>query len=262
MSMMKQIKEKYWTALRKWDQFRRPPVKLLTPHDPFDAIRKHVGEDRAAGRQLVYVDGGAHDGVMARRFAEQLGNIEVHAFEPNPDLFGKLQANLSSLPGKQYNAALGAEPGTLALNINASPMTSSVLPIAELSERYFPLNTQPKETVEVEAMTLDQWFADAQPARVDILKLDLQGYELEALKGAKQMLAAGVGCLYLEVNFAEFYAGNALFSDVEQFLREQGYQLYNLYHLCTHEPDGQIGSADAIFIPKAKAQRTELHLAA
>jgi len=240
------IKEQYWNALSAWNRWRYPVSTSHSPHPWMDAIARNLPADR---HELVYVDGGAHDGQMAMRFCKRFPGLEVHAFEPNADLFPKLQANLKALPGTRHQLALSSRSQTLEMFINDSPMTSSVLPRNDNSVRYFDAVTRIKEVRKLQATSLDDWFDRSGLDRVDILKLDLQGYELEALRGAERLLRRGVGCVYTEVNFVPFYEGSATFGQIDVYLRSLGYKLFNLYNICTHLPEGHIGSGDALYIP-------------
>lgn len=265
LRMLDRLKQHYWRVLRRYDRWRRPQQISLSPHDWMDAIVRQVVAHRAGcdpAAPLVYVDGGAHDGQMARRFAERFAHLHVHAFEPNADLLPRLRDNLRDLPGSINAEALGEQPGSATMFINQSPMTSSLLPAAELSHRCFGRHAALRETRRIDVTSLDHW-ADAQGIeRIDILKLDLQGYEQQALRGARRLLGRSRAVVVLEVNFAPFYEGCSLFSDVDVVLRDCGYSLYNLYHLCTHLPAGHIGSCDAIFLPHASAQALTLRKAA
>jgi len=90
-------------------------------------------------------------------------------------------------------------------------------------------------------------LADILPdTSIDIFKLDIQGYELEALRGANHLLKE-IPLVFTEVEFIPLYQNQPLFSDLEQFLRSCGFRLYNLYELWTH-PDGQLTAGDALFI--------------
>jgi len=253
MTVLHTIKQHYWRLANRWDKWRRPRQVCLSPEPWMSAVKRQMPVASGAdGRQapFIYVDGGAHDGQMARRFRHELPNLTVYAFEPNADLLPKLRENLRGVPGAVYGQALGAEVGPAQFHVNSSPMTSSLLPVAELSRRYFADATQPRETRQVQVTTLDEWSRQTGVERIDILKLDLQGYEAPALAGGRALLTRSQALVVLEVNFVPFYEGCSLFVDVERELRACGYQLYNLYNICTHLPGGHIGSCDAIFLPQ------------
>lgn len=244
------IRQVYWSALAAWQRRWRPSQKVISPHPWMDAIKRIIPADQ---EKVVYVDGGAHDGAMAKTFSQAFEQLQVHAFEPNGDLFPALEANLADIPGTRNQAALGASSGQMSMYINQSPMTSSLLPRSDYAEKYFDEVTRIKETRTIPVTTLDEWYASAKPGRVDILKLDLQGYEVEALRGATQLLADGVRCVYAEVNFVPLYDNSALFGDVDAIMRQNGYRLFNLYNLATKEQDWQLNGADALYVPDDKA---------
>ena len=241
------LKEPYWKLLRKL----HPTQKTLTPGDWMDAIAAHVGQRRGV-EPFIFVDVGAHDGGMAKRFLERFPDMHVHAFEPQAGVFTRLRDRLAHVPGSRHNVAVGEKAGTLKLICNATAMTTSPLPANDWSRRYFDAATQPVEERSVPVITLDDWFTQSGLSRIDILKLDIQGYEDRALRGAGKLLDAGATCVFLEVNFVPFYEGSALFADVDAILRSHGYRLHNLYNLATHLPEGQLGSGDALYVRDVK----------
>ena len=249
---MNSLKQQYWNMLRAWNRWRNPVSISQSPHDWMDAIAKLMPDQR----HLVFVDGGAHDGQMALKFCKRFPGLQVHAFEPNEDLFPALKRNLESVPGSRNQLALSSKTQTLEMYINDSPMTSSVLPRNDNSVRYFDQVTRIKDVRKLKATSLDDWFDRSGLSRVDILKLDLQGYELEALRGAERLLRRGVKCIYTEINFVPFYEGSSTFGEIDVYMRSMGYKLFNLYNICTHLPDGHIGSGDAIFVPDEAAAQT------
>ena len=242
---MGRIKQAYWSALATWQRCWRPQERVLSPHPWMDAIERFIPPDQ---EKVVYVDGGAHDGTMAKKFLDRFAQLEVYAFEPNSDLFPKLEANLADVPGNCFAAALAAQSGQTTMYINQSPMTSSLLGRSNYSERYFDQFTRTKEVRTIEVTTLDDWFDYENPGQVDILKLDLQGYEAQALRGGRRLLDKGIRCIYTEVNFVPLYEGSALFGDVDSILRQHGYRLHNLYNLATKEQDWQLNGGDALYV--------------
>jgi FkbM family methyltransferase len=257
--MIQTLKEKYWQWLRR----RQRQQYVITPHPWMDAIARNLP---AQSGPWVYVDGGAHHGHFAQEMAQRFKTLEIHAFEPVPDSYAHLTQTLQGLPAKTYPLALAAQSGKQTIHVNQSSVTCSLLKANANSSKYYgPQAYQTQAQVEIQTTSLDDWFAQAGLTKVDILKLDLQGYELQALRGAKKLLGCGVACVYVEVNFTPAYEGSALFSDVDLFMRSQGYKLFNLYNIWTYEQDWQIAGADALFIPDPAAHamaKTPHHAAA
>ncbi|MCC6680073.1 MAG: FkbM family methyltransferase [Phycisphaeraceae bacterium] len=253
--MIDWIKPIYWNLLNRL----HPANTVLSPHDELDAIAQCLGD---TDRRIVMVDGGAHDGVVARKFARKLGDVEVHAFEPNTDLLPQLLDNLANVPGSINPLALAQRSGPLSLNVNASPMTSSILPRGAMSERYFNEVTRPLETRSIEAVSLDDFCARRGIEHIDVLKLDLQGYEAHALRGARRMLARGIAAVFTEISFGQIYQGGAQFGDIEAVMRQAGYELHNLYHLSTRNDDGRLIGGDALYVPRQATGQIQLRRAA
>jgi hypothetical protein len=94
---------------------------------------------------------------------------------------------------------------------------------------------------------IDDLVKQHQWPRVDLIKLDLQGYELEALAGAKETLA-NCQAVVLEVSFLPFQSGMPLAVDVCTFMKDAGFTIYDILAL-THRPlDGRMGQADVLFL--------------
>ena len=242
---LERVKRFYWSALAGWQRWRHPSDTVLTPHDWMRAIQRFVPPSEA----VIYVDGGAHDGRMIRKFRDHYARLQAYGFEPNADLLPALERAFDGADGRAVPAALGPETGRTSIHINASPMTSSLLPRSERGALYFDAETRLRETRSVPVTTLDGFIRSEGLARIDILKLDLQGYELEALRGATVALRCGVSCVFIEVNFVPLYEGSALFSDVDLFMRERGYRLHNLYDLSTKNIDGRLNGGNALYVP-------------
>ena len=101
-----------------------------------------------------------------------------------------------------------------------------------------------RQVVEVLQVRLEDTMKDS--GEIDLLKLDLQGYELEALKGCGSLLER-IKIITTEIEFVALYDNQPLFGDIDVFLRAHGFRLLNLYELYTH-PDGQLTAGDAVYL--------------
>ncbi len=140
--------------------------------------------ERALLRQLItpgmtVVDVGANIGIYTRFFSG-LATVSgrVHAFEPAPSNYKHLQKNTGHLTNVQLNhAAVGDYSGIIRLFVSEE---------LEVDHRSFD-SGDGRKGIDVPAVSLDDYFTAGQ--RVDLIKIDVQGYELSVLEGAKRVLA-------------------------------------------------------------------------
>lgn len=135
---------------------------------------------RALGPGDVVVDGGANIGIYSQCLAQCVGNTGiVHAFEPDVENFARLRAAVSRLKNIRYNQiALSDTTGVSFLYISDD---------LNVDHRTYPTAENQRKSVTIQTTRLDDYFASG--ARVDFIKLDIQGYELHALRGAERVLA-------------------------------------------------------------------------
>ena len=129
-------------------------------------------------------------------------------------------------------------------HINSPDATSSLLPFnTHLTSKLVGLRElQTVSTEQVATQTLDLTLANVE--RIDFLKLDIQGFELTALQHATSVLTR-TNVVHCEVSFAEIYQGQALFSEVEQLLRQAGFYFVDLSTICRYPYHCQSNAASA-----------------
>lgn len=149
-----------------------------------------------------------------RQVYHELGIQNVAWFEANPEIFKRLKINLQDYPNQiAYNYAIGDKNEKVTLHVsNNGSQSSSVLPLGthkiQHPEVYYT------HDVEVEMRTLDGFKL---PFEVDFLNMDIQGYELQALKGLGDKISV-FNWAYLEVNKKELYEGCGLYDDIVIYL--------------------------------------------
>jgi FkbM family methyltransferase len=179
----------------------------------------------------LLIDVGANTGQTIHMFKRLFERPVIHAFEPNRSLVdGQLTAAFGQDKNVTLNAAgLGAKEGTLTLHRFEKDQMSSFLPM-ERGERNPYADEAVVASSEVPVWTLDQYAKKHGMEKIDLLKIDTQGYDLQVLLGAEDQLAAGnVGLVMLEINFIPLYVGQPAFGDLDAFLRKRGYALVDLY---------------------------------
>lgn len=177
----------------------------------------------------------------------------MFAFEPSPDAYAALVdktrqlANVRTLP-----QAVAEVSGTATLFRNADDVTDSLLTVARGSEAFVDSGmTDRRGEAVVSVVSLDA-FCDAETIpRIDILKMDIQGAELRALRGASRLLnAQAIDVIYSEVLFASLYDDQARFCELHSFLEQRGYCLYGVYN-ATYGQQGTLAWADALYLSPA-----------
>lgn len=219
--------------------FRNKINRLIKPLTGYYVGKARYGADLwhdavslCGPRAGIVFDVGANEGESALNFMELFPDATIYSFEPLPESYASLES--MARPRARLvpiNAALGADHGSAVLNQNALQTTSSMLPTAPSSRSFLSgpaLSTQRR--VKISVTTLDAVAAEYQVETIDLLKIDVQGYELEVLKGASQMLSARrIRVIVLEVNFAPLYERQASFQDISTFLQSHGFSLSCLY---------------------------------
>lgn len=178
-------------------------------------------------------------------------------FDPDPVECERLNALCPSPRTERYlPLALGSEQGDATLYITREPACSSVYkPIEELSERFSELEViRVEQTQKVRLTPLDTWWEAEERPSVSFLKIDTQGSEFDILHGAQNLLGDCLGC-EIEVEFSPIYENQPLFSDVDTFLRAQGFVLWRLNDLChysekprTSGEKGRLYWANAVYL--------------
>jgi hypothetical protein len=113
----------------------------------------------------------------------------------------------------------------------------------------FGWGTITKETL-VEVKTIDQFCRDEGIERIDILKSDTQGYDLEVFKGAERTIRENrIGLIYFEIIFCDMYKNLPSFSEVYDFLTGRDFLLVSFYQF--HYQEQLASWTDALFVHKS-----------
>jgi FkbM family methyltransferase len=190
----------------------------------FLSLSKVIGTDAAV--DVVDVGANPIDGAPPYKPLLDRGKARLVGFEPNPDAL----ARLNKAKGKRetYLPHAVGDGGTHTLHIcKAQGMTSLYRPNMELLP-YFHGFAEWAEVVEERPVKTVRLDDVREIKRMDYLKIDIQGAELMVFEHAREKLA---DCLVIqtEVEFLPLYQGQPLFSEVEQFLRGQGFVFHRFW---------------------------------
>jgi FkbM family methyltransferase len=198
------------------------------------------------GRQFrAVIDIGANKGQFTLLMAGLNPAAQIVAFEPLPDAFATLQSVTGRAPRiRAINAAIGPVRAKLPIYVSRQDDSSSLLPITSLQERIFP-NTDCVRTEQVAVAPLADFVALAELPQPCLLKIDVQGYELQALEGCGDGLDH-FSMIYVEASFVQLYRGQAYADEVIDLLHSRGFRLVGIYNI-SQTAEGHTVQADFLF---------------
>lgn len=176
----------------------------------------------------VIFDCGANIGFVTYQFNKRFKNASIYSFEPNPSVFSKLKSsNLNNQNVYVHNMGIGEENGSLNFFKNNNTGTSSFLEPNDFHKAHL---ARKYEKIEVPIVSISDFCKMNKIENIDILKLDIEGFELKALKGCENMLENNqIDFIFAEVNLIPTYKDQCLIEDIIVYLRELNYIPYNFY---------------------------------
>jgi FkbM family methyltransferase len=170
------------------------------------------------------VDIGANRGQFALCIRRLYPQAQLFCFEPLRKPALSWVRNFGSDPrARLFNQAIAAESGSATMSVSRWDVSSSLLPFAQAQHDNFPLTEEASREV-VETTTLEACIEPQAIRPPALLKLDVQGFELTALKGCGALLQR-FDYVYVEASFIELYVGQALATEVIGFLFGHGFRL-------------------------------------
>jgi FkbM family methyltransferase len=219
-------------------EYRRGlPHKVAAAVEHEDMVRAlHLG---------TLIDVGANVGqfsLLARTFHP---HVLVHAFEPLSGPAARYERLLSRDHDIHlHRVAAGDTPGAAKIHVSGRPDSSSLLPITDLQNTLFPGTAEVMaETIKV--VRADDVLDDAVLPDPILIKLDVQGFELTALRGMPNLLKRA-RYVYAEVSFRELYKGQPLAHEIVAWLATAGFRMAGAYNPTTAR-DGSAIQADILF---------------
>ena len=191
------------------------------------------------------VDIGANRGQFALATRKQWPHAKIISFEPLAGAAAKYGAIFADDPlVTLHQCAIGPNSGEAVIHLSAKEDSSSLLPISNLQDMLFPGTAE----VGVERCRVARLcdcvteHALTQPA---LLKLDVQGFELEALTGCDELLDR-FDWIYVECSFVELYSGQALADGVVAWLRNRQFLMKGIHNI-HYDSSGAAIQADFLF---------------
>lgn len=189
---------------------------------------------RAAAAPVVF-DVGANVGDYSRLVRRHLPASLVYAFEPSAAVFRELERNLSAAAAPErfrpFNLGLSDEEKTVELY--SYTVEGEEQSLISSIDRRLPtqvVSVEVSASERIEVRTLDGFCEAEGVARIDFLKLDVEGHELAVLRGARRMLESGaVSVIQFEFGPANIYS-RTFFYDFWTLLHER----FDLFRIIPH----------------------------
>ena len=210
-------------------------------HLPIGAdLRIDLARNGIADPETIF-DVGANIGQTHARFRREFPKARIYCFEPVQKTFAQLASNVAGDPlATLEQIAFGESAGEKEVRTN--PVMSELSTL-----RDDLMGGTDAETVRID--TVDSYCTRRAINRIDLLKIDTEGYEIPVLNGASESLASRrIRAVFTEVGFGKENSRNTSLSELTEFLSDRGYFFYGLYDV-RHFPDEQPPAfGNALFI--------------
>lgn len=217
---------------------------MISLDEPYEIMKRLLRGCEVTG----IIDAGASNGRISKRLLRKFPAAQVYAFEPNPLYTETLKQYATGEPRfhPQF-LALSDHEGSATLNVTKSPGVTSLFTAGERLREIEPDGAALERLETVELVTIDQWAKRHGDPAIQLMKFDIQAAELKALQGAARVLQSSTLLVYTEIWFNSVYDGGALYSEIDLFLRQYGFALYDIFKP-KYGPKGLIMWANAIFL--------------
>lgn len=207
----------------------------------------------------VIFDVGGNKGQSVTKFKKIFKKPIIHTFEPIESEFKIIKEKFKNDENvKLNNYALGEARGEKDFNISAQTGASSFNKI-NMNSRWIEVRSKEYKTsinkfvssTKVKISTLDDYFLNNNVDKIDLLKIDTQGYEDKVLEGSMSTLKRNkVKAIVTELMFDNVYDKYFTFSDIEKYLLPNDFRMVGIYLSSNSIFENLTFFADIIYLNK------------
>ena len=192
------------------------------------------------------IDVGAYIGDTTKLYQNYFSRYKIHCFEPFSESYDYLSKRfINDANINIFNQALGCRTEKRKLYLSSHPNLNS---LNKPNERLWGFKEE--KSTDVATITLDDFCFNNKINHIDILKLDVQGAELDVLKGSKEFLEEGkISLINIEWQVVPLYENHHKYYKIAEFLADYDFEFFNLYNI-NESRSGQIRWGDAIYTSK------------
>ena len=170
-------------------------IKPIVSHNDYNSIHKFLVSEILKCEEPIVFDVGANDGQSIERFKKIFSRFKIYSFEPDEDAFQRLKKNYHNKENIEiYDFAISNRDGNQKFYSYAHDKISSLMQLDAKSKLYKSRKIGKKsgddfeKIKNVKIVKLDSFVKDKNISRINILKIDVQGYEPEVIEGAKYLI--------------------------------------------------------------------------
>lgn len=234
-----------WGKFKRFGKYRVINAECRWGVDLFDDLAKLAAPEEFR----AIVDVGANQGDVSKLFLQHFPSAIIHALEPVEATFNRLRQALRSEPRvRLYPRAASNQTGTAVIRTFAGSEKNTLVP--ELTDSLRVAQTGEEK---IKTLRLDELFDETKLERIDLLKIDVEGFEMKVLDGCGRYLDPST----IPYIFFEFHRvgasrslvyGHTVLSEVDSLLDSRGYRFVTVYTQGVHRNE-PIGTYNGLYGP-------------
>jgi FkbM family methyltransferase len=201
----------------------------------------------------VVFDVGANIGDVALTAVRSFPNAHIYCFEPVSATYRILCENIKNYSDRitPYNFGFLNVSKRLDIHITSAHGASSILD-QSLNHKSAHPHIRETGTESIEVYTLDSFMADKAIDRIDIVKIDVEGTELEVIEGGRETFRNKVDNVFVELSLLRRNRESPYCTEICKLLYDLGFMLINLYDVARYVQNGRqyLNQMDAFFVKR------------